>query len=123
MTLVIKRQGMWAILYLMLRTRAAIIPLNRVAFSGAMSRLPTSIVGHSKLIVRVLASTCIIVGLVVPGWPLARLLRVEAPSLILFSLDSALLIEVVISFLHRSFHIHRSIIQVHVGGVLTHRHP
>lgn len=114
---------MWAISYLMLRTRATITPFNRAAFPGTISRLPTSSVGHPKLIVGMLTSMCIVVGIVVLERPLARILRVEAPSLILFSLDSELLIEVVISFLHRSFRIHRSIIQVHVGGVLTHRHP
>jgi len=64
------------------------------------------------------ASTWIVVGMVVPGRPLVQLLRMEVPSLILLSLDSVLLIEVVVPFLHRPLHIHRSVIHIHVEGTL-----
>ena len=64
--------------------------------------------------VAVLASTYIIVGIVVPGRLLVQLLRMEVPSLILLSLDSVLLIEVVVHFLHHPLYIHGSVKQIHV---------
>jgi len=88
-----------------------------------MSLLATSIADHPRLIVGVLASTCIIVRIVVPGRPFIRTLRVEVLLLISLSLDSTLFIEIVISFLHRPFYIHRGVIQVHVEDVLAHENP
>ena len=68
-----------------------------------MSRLATSIAGHPRLIVGVLASTCIVVGVVDPRRPLIQTLRVEVLSLISLSLDSMLFIEVDIPFLSLPF--------------------
>ena len=112
MTLVSTIGGMWAITYLMLGAPTAVAPLNRAASLSVMSRLSISIAGHSRLMVAVLASTCIIVGIVVPERPLEQLLRMDVPSLILLSLDFVLLIKVVIPFLHRHLHIHCSAIPI-----------
>jgi len=114
---------MWAILYLILRTPTVVAPLNRVILLSIMSQLFTSIAGYPRPIVGVLASMFVVFGIVVPRRPLVRLLRVKVLLLIPLSFDFVLLIEVVISFLHRSFNIYHSVMQVHVRCVLMHQHP
>ena len=101
---------MWAIPYLMLRTPTVVASLSRAAFLGITSRLATHVVDHPRLIVGVLASTCIVVGVIVPRRPLIRTLRVEVLLFISLSLDFTLFIEIAVHFLHRPFHIHRSVI-------------
>jgi len=61
---------MWAIPDLILRALAAETPLDRTTLPGVMSRLSASIAGYPRPSVRVLPSTCIVVGVMVPRRPL-----------------------------------------------------
>ena len=100
-----------AITYLMLGAPAAVASLHRAAFPGVTSRPSISIAGHPGLIIGMLAYTCIVVRMVVLGGSLVQLLQGEVLSMILFSLDSTLLIEVDIPFHDHPFHNQCSVIQ------------
>ena len=104
-TLTGRRWGMWTIPFLMLMTPTAVALFNQAAFLGVMFRRATSIAGHHRLIVRVLASMCIVVVVMVPERPVVWTLRVEVPSLISLPLDSLLFTEIVIPFFYRPFHL------------------
>jgi len=107
----------------MLRAPAAETPLDQIMLLGIMSWIPATIAGHPRSSVGVLASTHVVVKVMVFRRPLVRFLRVEVFSLISLPLNSTLLIEVIVSILHRPLYIHCGIVQVHVGGVMMHRHP
>jgi len=68
---------MWAIWNLVLRTPIVVVPFNCVVLSGIVSWLATGIAGHPRLIVGLLASTCVIVVVVVPMRPPVWALRVK----------------------------------------------
>jgi len=63
--LIDRRWGIRAIPYLVLSTSTVVAPLNRAAFPGVMSGLATGVVGHPRLIIGLLASTCVIEVVVV----------------------------------------------------------
>ena len=105
---------MWAISDLMLRALAVETPLDRATLPGVMPQLPASITGYPRPSVGVLASTHVVVGVMVSRGPLVRLLRVEALSLISLPLSSTLLIEVIVSLLHRPLYIDCGVVYVHV---------
>jgi len=67
----------------------------------------------------VLASTHVVVGVMVSRMPLVRFLRVEVFLLISSPLNSTLLIEVIAFLFHCPLHIDGGIVQVHVEGVLA----
>ena len=120
MTLASRRWGMWVILDLMSRALAAKTPLDQMTLPGIMSHLPTSIARYPRSSVGVLVSTYVASGVVVSRRPLVRFLQVEVFSLISLPLNSTLLIEVIISLLHRPLYINCGIVQVYIRGVLTH---
>jgi len=69
-TLTCRRWGMWVVPDLILQTSAVKTPLDWVTFPGVMPWLLASIAGYPRPSVGVVASTCIVVGIVVPGRPL-----------------------------------------------------
>jgi len=110
MNLTGRRWGMWQIPYLMLKTLIAVAPLNRAAFQGVMPQLAAGIARHPRPIVGLLASTRVIVMIMIPRRSLIWTLRVEVFSLISLSLGSTLLIIIVVLFLHCSFHVHCGVV-------------
>jgi len=109
-TLTGRRWRKWAISHLALRTPTGAVTLSRTTFLAVVPWLATGTAGHPRLIVGVLASTCVVVVVEVPRRPLVRALKVEVFSLIPLHLVPVLLIVIVVLLLHCHFHVHRGII-------------
>ena len=87
-----------------------------------MSRFSASIAGHLGPGVGILAPTVENTQVLSPNGSTALILRPEGSPIISLPLGTLLFNEVMTALLHCSFYVDRSVIQVNVRGILSHRH-